>query len=282
MFKNREKGITIIVLIVICVVVLIVINMLLGLLIGKKLANNETPKFDNYTVVEPEKIFDWEYTIDSNTNIATITGYKGSDTVVTIPNHIDGVPVKKIVGNRKTYDRAWEEDVQSSVWKKQICMIKDFKGITPYCQDTIRKVTISNGIEEIGQNAFEFSLKLEEIIIPDSVKKIGDYAFYACTALSKINLSKNITEIPTGSFKYCYDLRTIDIPENISRIESYSFAECRNLSEVTIPNTVKVVDDYAFENNSNLEINVSFEKEQIPEGWKSKWANNVKKINYEK
>ena len=46
--------------------------------------------------------------------------------------------------------------------------------------DSLRTITIPEGVEEIRESAFQGCTKLEKMIIPESVKSIGQNAFKGC------------------------------------------------------------------------------------------------------
>ena len=63
--------------------------------------------------------------------------------------------------------------------------------------------SISNGVEEIGEAAFECCVNLVEIEFSNSVSKVGSYAFYACESLKIVTISKNVTYIGESAFMDC-------------------------------------------------------------------------------
>ena len=46
--------------------------------------------------------------------------------------------------------------------------------------DSLRTITIPEGVEEIRESAFQGCSKLEKVVIPESVKSIGQNAFKGC------------------------------------------------------------------------------------------------------
>ena len=51
-----------------------------------------------------------------------------------------------------------------------------------------RSITIPEGFEEIGENAFRDFENLEEISLPKSLKRISACAFSGCQSLRKVNM----------------------------------------------------------------------------------------------
>ena len=141
----------------------------------------------NPTIVEPENIEDWIYVVEDNGTI-TLNGYKGQDKEVVIPNYINGLPVKKLGRTHHTY---YGPDSRGTFWDPSICN-GERKFSYWYIQNDITSVTISKGIEIIGQNVFFASQALETIEIPSSVKSIGDDSFNSCDSLTDIVIPNSV------------------------------------------------------------------------------------------
>ena len=79
----------------------------------------------------------------------------------------------------------------------------------------IENITISEGIEVIGSQAFRNSTSLVSVTIPNSVKKIYDSAFSGCTNLTTITIPSSVDYIGNfvenlngGCFNDCTNLTT--------------------------------------------------------------------------
>ena len=212
---------------------------------------------DKDIVVEPENIADWEYTEEDDGTI-TLTSYKGTDTTVIMPNSINGKKVKKISGD--TTGSTASHAQYFSIWNKSICNGNEHDNASGgYCkgQDTITKVVISPGIEEIEAEAFELSTGLQEMIISDTVVKMGERTFWGCKNLKKVNISKKLDTISSSVFASCTNLESITIPSNVTSIGENAFGMCKNLSSIIIPSSVTSIGNVAFsycENLSNIII----------------------------
>ena len=80
---------------------------------------------------------------------------------------------------------------------------KDGKTLVQYAGGkSDASVIIPEGVEIIGDSAFEYCDKITEVTLPSSVTRIDDYAFYGCTALTKATLSNSITYIGCYAFSY--------------------------------------------------------------------------------
>lgn len=65
----------------------------------------------------------------------------------------------------------------------------------------LKKVVLNDGVEEIGDKAFENCELLTEINLANSIREIGNNAFYNCAAKSVV-LGRNIQSIGTYAFGY--------------------------------------------------------------------------------
>ena len=191
---------------------------------------------------------DWNYKIDENDNVI-ITGYRGNDTELTLDT-IDG---RKIIAIGKA----------------------------AFATSPFTKITLSEGIERIEENAFYDCQNLKEIILPDSLISIENHAFYWCQNLKSIELPKNLKIIGDGIFAQCYinyiglseensyfvkdngivydsgykkvifsskseiSCR-IKLPDSVEEIGDYSFYYCTELLSIQLPDNLKVVGENAF------------------------------------
>ncbi len=65
---------------------------------------------------------------------------------------------------------------------------------------SLKKVTLPDGIETIGMEAFLNCASLSEINIPDSVTGIGSRAFYGCRSLPPLTIGKRLQHISGNTF----------------------------------------------------------------------------------
>ncbi len=90
-------------------------------------------------------------------------------------------------------------------------------------------------IESFGQECFSNCEMLKIFHFPKSVKKIGDNFFFLCKSLSDIILPDNLDTIPKHMFQSCESLREISLPISLNVISNNAFAGCKNLDEINIP-----------------------------------------------
>ena len=123
---------------------------------------------------------------------------------------------------------------------------------------TLKEVLLPEGLEKIGEYAFEKCTQLQgtrfpdtlteidghafencgftELTIPDSVTKIGNYVFSDNEKLEKLHIGSGLTELPSGVFLRCTALRNVLIPAGIEKIGKVAFRECEKLKCLLILN----------------------------------------------
>lgn len=150
---------------------------------------------------QPSSTSLYDYTISGGA--ATITRYKGADTVVTIPSTLGDCPVTCIGANAFTG-----------------C----FK---------LTGVALPEGIVSIGNYAFAGCRNLAAITIPDSVRSFGDRAFDNCLSLKAVVIPNSVTNIGYGAFNNS-GLTSVTIPSAVTRIGPQPFSFCGSLTEITV------------------------------------------------
>lgn len=114
------------------------------------------------------------------------------------------------------------------------------------------EVTIPEGVEIIGSNAFVENEDLKEIKFPESLCFIEDAAFKYCLNLRRISLPKNVSQIGEQCFYGCESLEDITFCGELEKICKESFKGC-NIKKLSLPESLIEIDDNAFNSNNNLE-----------------------------
>lgn len=273
--ESKEKGITLVALVVTIVVLMILAGVSINLILqnngivakaeesrerygqakvneqnGMKEANDWIESYGKtIEVVEPENPSDWACETEDNGELV-ITQYKGTETEIVIPNYINGVAVKRIEG----------------------------KNILPHNGETVH----------IGGSASWFSgnKTVTKITISDGIEEVGDYSFAGCRAVKDVYLSSTLKTIGSSAFYENVSLTNIDIPDGLEKIGSYAFSGS-SLTLITIPDKVVTVGAYAFGSSVDITINVPFMAGKKPDGWNEEWnstyyTNTTMNINYKK
>jgi hypothetical protein len=113
------------------------------------------------------------------------------------------------------------------------------------------ELTIEEGVEEIGDHAFENS-DCGAIVLPSTINKIGAYAFYKYQKLtSSFAIPEKVTSIGEYAFYQCPDFNA-KLPSILTYIGNYAFAGCSDLKDVTIPSNLQYLGNYAFQDCVNI------------------------------
>lgn len=154
---------------------------------------------------------DFEYEL--NENGAVLTKYHGNESVVKIPNQIDGHTVYKL-GERLFYG-----------------------------YNNLKQVIIPISCTELGKSVFERST-LEEITFPASIKSIPENICRECSRLQTAIILA-ATKIGYGSFYECKSLSNLILPEEMDEIGRFAFSSC-GLKKVILPKKIMKICGCAF------------------------------------
>ena len=139
-----------------------------------------------------DKLFtidDVEYGLRSD-GTAAVLSYAGTAEDLTIPARANGCPVTAIGAGA-------------------------FKSNT-----TLKSVTLSEGIQVIGDNAFQFS-NLVQITLPEGLTSIGSHAFYNCNFVARYVFPSTLRKLGASAFAYNQKLRDVfflgDVPADFGK-----------------------------------------------------------------
>lgn len=108
----------------------------------------------------------------------------------------------------------------------------------------LTSIQLPEGLESIGERAFEGWTALKEISFPSSLKEIGQEAFNGC-GLENVTIPDNIEEVGYRAFYSNRALKKVYFGAQHAT-GTYIFNSCDNLEEVTIGNQVKVIPGWTF------------------------------------
>lgn len=95
-------------------------------------------------------------------------------------------------------------------------------------------ITIPDGVNYIGERAFENNTSVTSVKFPASCNYIGDYAFSYCTKLEKI-VSEGDACFGIGAFEKCINLQSVTVNGSIlTGICAEAFFDCQSLKTVKI------------------------------------------------
>lgn len=147
---------------------------------------------------------------------AVIDGYTGSETDITIPTEINGIPVKGI-------------------------------GEDPFGYYDFGSIILNRG----SSDSFAAS-HLTSVVIPEGVTGIGNYTFDRCSSLTTVNIPEGVTNIGWFAFSHCSSLTSVTIPNSVTSIGNNAFYDCDSLESVIIGGGVTYIGDNTFSYNDKL------------------------------
>lgn len=192
---------------------------------------------------------DFKYEIQDDHVV--ITGYNGQEQEPVIPDMLDDLPVKEI----DQYAFAGSD---------------------------IERITIPEGIEHIGANAFAICEKLTAVNLPSTLERIDEAVFQGSELLNTITINDGNTRydvingilydlrekvlilcppaldleyvqvmpgtktIANAAFNKNQNLKTVELPRSLERIEAGAFLFADALQYLSIPPSVKSIDSSAF------------------------------------
>ena len=110
-------------------------------------------------------------------------------------------------------------------------------------------------LKEIGENAFAYCEKLEELDIPNSVKSIGMHTFYHCDSLKQVFLPASLEEAEKNIFGFCKKLEEIDFSKctQFKRLSWDLMCTCENLKKIILPVSLEEIGNGTFSSCEELE-----------------------------
>lgn len=104
----------------------------------------------------------------------------------------------------------------------------------------LKKISLSEGLAEIGDYVFQDCTSLKDCVLPQTVSKLGEAVFRGCDHLKSIVLPQCLTEIPYKMFMGCFKLQSVNIPASVKHIGDYAFCNCTMLRQLSIPDSAKI------------------------------------------
>ncbi|MBR6027502.1 MAG: leucine-rich repeat domain-containing protein [Clostridia bacterium] len=171
-----------------------------------------------------------EFVRETRNGEVTVHSYTGTDEIVTVPDTLDGLPVRAI-GNKCF---AGNKTLKYVVLPESLTSIGNnaFTGCS-----TLEKIRIPSRVTSLGQEAFSYCTALTAVEIDGPVRALKQEVFFKCTSLASLSLSEGLETIEYHAFRWCSALQTIPLPDSLREIQSSAFEDC-GLVTLKIPDGV--------------------------------------------
>ena len=153
----------------------------------------------------------------------------------------------------------------------------------------VTTLTLPDGLESVGEDAFSCCESVTTLYIPDSVKSIGKWAFSSMSSLKKLTmpgefdwigivdygdgletavltgtyvvrtpqaknviLADTVTEVRDGAFENGHRVENITLSRNLKRIGDRAFKNC-HVRNIMLPDGIEYIGEKAFESCRSLE-----------------------------
>lgn len=91
---------------------------------------------------------------------------------------------------------------------------------------------IPSGITVIGNNAFYYCTRLNDIRIPEGVVAIEASAFHACQGLKTVSIPGSVRSVGSQAFMFCEELEAVSIGYGVAEIGTMAFSMCGKLRQI--------------------------------------------------
>ncbi len=196
-------------------------------------------------------------------NGCRIDKYIGNDSIVNVPETINGLPVFKIgrgafsckTNITEVYLPSALEEIGESAFSdctslKEIALGDQLRSVGERAFSdctSLKEIALGDQLRSVGAYAFFQCEKLEYVVLPDSLTSLGDYAFSNDSSLKNVILGKSLKKIPKCCFMDCGALNELTIPEGVESIGGWAFCNCGSLYSLTLPKSLSHLGEGCFD-----------------------------------
>lgn len=137
----------------------------------------------------------------------------------------------------------WDDFHVPDDWEVEALHVgSDVTYVTGFGNTDVSEVYLPDGLEKIGDSAFEGCANLEEIYLPDSLKEIESGAFMG-SGLYDVSIPDSVESVGVQAFANCDYLRTVAV--DAKNIGDSAFCNS-SIEYLSIGNHVKSIGNEAF------------------------------------
>ena len=189
---------------------------------------------------------------ENNRTEAVITGYKGIDNDLVIPDSIDNAVVtsigEKAFAESNQFESITIPDSIGSIGEGAFDCREDLSKVYINSLENWCKIDFKDSGSQPMCNFADLYRNgnlLTDLTVPDSITSINNYTFSGCTSITSVTLPNCITKICDDAFSFCDNLEKVEFGHELKSIGNYAFAYT-SLKNITIPDSVTYIGDYAF------------------------------------
>lgn len=189
---------------------------------------------------------------ENNRTEAVITGYKGIDNDLVIPDSIDNAVVtsigEKAFAESNQFESITIPDSIGSIGEGAFDCREDLSKVYINSLENWCKIDFKDSSSQPMCNSADLYINgnlLTDLTVPDSITSINNYTFSGCTSITSVTLPNCITKICDDAFSFCDNLEKVEFGHELKSIGNYAFAYT-SLKNITIPDSVTYIGDYAF------------------------------------
>ena len=166
-----------------------------------------------------------EYAFDLGNN--SVDGLNNGITSVILPKNLTSIGKYAFGPNLESIQVATGNDTFTVA---DNCLIKDSTVVLGTSNSVIPAKVNGKKITTIGEYAFAYKT-VSNLVIPDGIETIGNGAFEKCQGITTLNLPKSVKNLGANAFSGT-DIARVTIPTTVVSIGEKTFAELKNLEYV--------------------------------------------------
>lgn len=128
-------------------------------------------------------------------------------------------------------------------------------GYNAFASTGVKYLEIPAGVKEIGNSNHSLAgmSKLKTLVLNDGLEKIGNGAFQSLLALETINIPKSVTEMGNTILSGLQNLKNVTFEDGLTKIGNTLFVNSR-IEKIIIPNSVKDIPENLFTGADSLKL----------------------------